>query len=158
MVMPARRLRSIMFLAALVLAGLPVLPVAGSLTATSADAREKRPPPPNRNKLSATRYYTLAPFTLPLFDGEEVVEQMTIVIALEMADDDARPDVERIVPKIRDAMYRELFRMVSFRRKGQPLPDVDMFKARLSRAIRVVAGEKLVKSMLVQQAFERPAR
>ena len=155
---PARSSRSILRIAALGVAALAVLPVAVPSTVMPAHASEKSEPPPRKHQLPANRYYTLQPFTLPLFDGEEVVEQMTIVIALELASDDKRPDVERMVPMIRDVMYRELFRMVSFRHKGQPMPDVDMFKARLSRAIRVVAGEKLVKSLLVQQAFERPAR
>jgi hypothetical protein len=149
--------RPIARVALLAIAALAVLTTALAAVAP-AGATERHAPPPRKNKLSATRYLTLAPFTVPLFDGEDVVEQMTVVIALEMASDDARPDVEHMVPLIRDAMYRELLRMVSFRHKGQPLPDVDMFKARLSRAIRVVAGEKLVKSLLVQQAFARPAR
>lgn len=123
-----------------------------------AQAAEKHASPPKKSKLPATRYYTLSPFTLPLFEGEDVVEQMTIVIALELIDSDKRIDVERMVPKIRDAMYRELYNMVTFRRRGQPMPDVDMFKVRLLRAIRVVAGEKLIKTLLVQQAFKRPAR
>lgn len=111
-----------------------------------------------KSRLSATRYYTLAPFTLPLFEGDDVVEQMTLVIALELTSDDKREEVSHIVPKIRDALYRELYAMVTFRRKGAPEPDVDMFKTRLYRAIRATAGEKLVKTLLVQQAFKRPAR
>lgn len=156
---PTRSSRSILRVAALTAAALAVLPFAAPLAAAPAyAAAEQSGPPPRKHQLPANRYYTLQPFTMPLFDGERVTDQMTIVIALELASEDKRPDVERIVPMIRDVMYRELFRMVSFRHKGQPMPDVDMFKARLSRAIRVVAGEKLVKSLLVQQAFERPAR
>jgi len=157
-VIPARSSRPILRVAALAVAALAAVAIVVPSTVGPAHASEKNGPPPRKHQLPANRYYTLQPFTLPLFDGEDVVDQMTIVIALELASDDKRQDVERIVPMIRDVMYRELFRMVSFRRKGQPLPDVDMFKARLSRAIRVVAGEKLVKSLLVQQAFERPAR
>jgi len=126
----------------------PVPPLVGP---AYANAKQK-------SRLSATRYYTLAPFTLPLFEGEDVVEQMTVVIALELGDDDQREGVAHMVPKIRDALYRELYAMVTFRRRGAPEPDVDMLKTRLYRAIRVIAGEKAVKGLLVQQAFKRPAR
>lgn len=122
-----------------------------------ADARaetEKKPP----KQLPLGRYLTLAPFTLPLFDGQDVVEQMTIVVALELVDEDQRQEVSRLVPKIRDAMYRELYNMVSFRRKGAALPEVDEFKVRLHRTVRPIVGEKLVKSLVVQQAFKRPPR
>lgn len=154
----ARSSRSILRMAAVAAMALSLLAVATPVAVAPAHASESRPPSPKKDQLPATRYYTLSPFTLPLFDGEDIAEQMTIVIALELAGSDARADVERLVPKIRDVMYRELYNIVSFRRKGAPIPDVDMLKARLSRAIRVVAGEKLVKTLLVQQAFKRPAR
>jgi hypothetical protein len=153
---PALSIRSILCAAALAAGALAVL--AMPLTVTTAQAAEKHASPPKKSNLPATRYYTLSPFTLPLFDGEEVVEQMTIVIALEMVSNDRRAEIEHLVPKIRDVMYRELYNMVTFRRRGAPIPDVDLFKVRLLRAIRVVAGDKLVKTLLVQQAFKRPAR
>jgi len=157
-VVQPRSFRSILRLPAVAAAALALLAAATPAAVAPAHASESRPPSPKKDQLPATRYYTLSPFTLPLFDGEDITEQMTIVIALELAGSDKRADIERLVPKIRDAMYRELYNMVSFRRKGAPIPDVDMFKAHLSRVIRVVAGEKLVKTLLVQQAFKRPAR
>jgi len=114
--------------------------------------------PNKRGRLAATRYFTLSPFTLPLIDGGVITEQMTLVVALELADEEEREEVARLVPKIRDAMYRELYAMVTFRRKGSPLPDVDRFKVRLYRVVRGIASEKRVKSLLVQQAFQRPVR
>lgn len=156
---PARSSCSILRIAALAMAAVAVVAAAAPSIVVPAYASDQGAKPQRRHLLPANRYYTLQPFTMPLFDGERVVEQMTIVIALKMgSDDDARRKIERMVPIIRDVMYRELFRMVSFRHKGEPLPGVDMFKARLSRAIRVVASEKLIKSLAIQQAFERPAR
>ena len=139
--------------ATMALAAASILSAAAPIPPASA-----APQTAKKQRLSATRYFTLAPFTLPLFDGDEVTEQMTIVVALELTDDEQREEVSRMVPKIRDVMYRVLYNMVTFRRRSTPLPDVDQFKVRLYRVVRVVAGEKRVKALLVQQAFKRPAR
>lgn len=108
-----------------------------------------------KDRLSQTRYYTMKPFTLPLLVKGRVTEHFTLVISMEMADEDARADLSQRVPRIRDNMYTTLFQMITFRRRGAPLPDVDMFKARLLKIALKVAGKSLVRSILVQQAFKQ---
>lgn len=111
-----------------------------------------------QDRLPQTRYYTMKPFTLPLMEGGVVTEQFTLVISMEIADEDGRADLARRVPRIRDNMYQTLFQMVTFRRRGAPIPDVDMFKERLLKVALHVAGKELVKSILVQEAFKQPAQ
>ncbi|MEE8334538.1 MAG: hypothetical protein V3R85_11875 [Alphaproteobacteria bacterium] len=111
-----------------------------------------------KDRLSQTRYYTMKPFTLPLLAERRVIEQFTLVISLEMVDEEARIDISRVVPRIRDTMYQTLFQMVTFRRRGAPLPDVDMFKQRMLKIALKVASKKLVKGIIVQQAFKQPVQ
>jgi hypothetical protein len=127
--------------------------LAAGTAAASASSAER-----NRSRLSQTMFYTMEPFTVPLLDNDVVVEHFTLVIALELADPDKRSAVFHMVPRLRDAFYRVLFRMVTFRRKGSPIPHVDAFKKNLYNVAHELAGSELVTSLLVQQAFKRPLR
>ena len=87
-----------------------------------------------------------------------MTEHFTLVVALELADEDMRSKVYHLTPRLRDAMYRLLFQMVTFRLKGSPLPPVDIFKRNLTKVVSKLAGPELVTSLLVQQAFKRKLR
>jgi hypothetical protein len=115
-------------------------------------------PSPARDRLSAARFFTLEPFTLPLLENGQVAEQFTLVIAIEIRRERQRDAIVRLTPRLRDSMYRELYRMVTFRREGAPLPEVDDFKDRLYDIARSVAGEEIVVALLVQQAYKRRVR
>lgn len=108
-----------------------------------------------KDRLPQTQYYTMKPFTLPLMRKGQIIEQFTLVISMELTEEDSRPDLAKWVPRIRDNMYQLLYQMVTFRRRGAPLPDVDMFKERLSNIVKRVAGKHLVKGVLIQLAFKQ---
>ncbi len=112
----------------------------------------------NKDRLLQTRYYTLKPFTLPLLVKGRVTEHFTLVISMEMTEEESRVDLSRRVPRLRDNMYQMLFQMITFRRRGAPLPDVDMFKERLLKIALRVAGKDLVKGILVQLAIRQPVK
>ncbi len=138
-------------------AGVAIL-CAGAATDAPAQenkAAEKRQP---RDRLPPTRFYTMKPFTLPLMEDGKVTVHFTLVVALELADEDMRSKVHHLTPRLRDAMYRLLFQMVTFRLKGSPLPPVDIFKRNLTKVVLKLAGPELVTSLLVQQAFKRKLR
>jgi hypothetical protein len=109
-------------------------------------------------RLSAEKYYTFDPFTIPLLTNGIVREQFVLVIAVELREAGQRDDIAGIVPRVRDAMYKELFRMVTFRRAGHDIPTVEMFKRRLFRIARQQVGDEFVAALLVQQAYKRTAR
>src|SRR5690606_35798478 len=106
-------------------------------------------------RLSHRRFYTMAPFTIPLLVNGEIGEQFTIVVALELADEDDRGYIAHAVPRIRNELYSELLNLVTFRRSGAQLPEVAVFKEQLLKVAQRVVGDK-VKTLLVQQAFKSP--
>jgi hypothetical protein len=110
---------------------------------------------PKKKSLSQRRFYTLEPFTIPMMVDGEIGEQFTIVIALELADEDDRGDIAHAVPRIRNEVYNELLHLVTFRRRGSPVPEVAVFKQQLLKVAKRVMGDK-VKALLVQQAFKSP--
>tara|TARA_R110000787_G_scaffold28283_23_gene77304 strand:- start:1772 stop:2227 length:456 start_codon:yes stop_codon:yes gene_type:complete len=108
--------------------------------------------------LSVTRYYKLRPFTLPVLFKGEIEEHFTIVMALELANEDARQEVHRRIPRVRNEFYKALLSLVTFRRKGAPIPDIEVFKVRLLQVAQETYGRELVKNLLIQQAFKRAVR
>jgi hypothetical protein len=124
--------------------------------AIAAKAKEKKPK--SGKRLSANRYYTMRPFTLPVMQNGEIMEQFTIVIAMELEYEDARSDIHRMVPRFRNEMYKTLYSLVTFRRRGSELPDIEIFKKRLLQVAHRVGSKKLIKNLLIQQAFKRDIR
>lgn len=110
-----------------------------------------------KKRLSQRRYYTLAPFTVPLMASGEIKEQFTIVLSMELTDEDDRIDIAYAVPRIRHEVYNELLHLVTFRRKGETIPQIAVFKKQLFKVAARVMGDK-VKAVLVQQAFKAPLK
>ena len=105
--------------------------------------------------LSGNEYVTLEPFVLPIIEGRRVGrKQYTIVLALKLADEDAREEVVRRTPRIRDALYPHLYRMVSFRSRKPRLPTKARLKDKLSPVALDTAGRDLVTALVVHKAFE----
>ena len=124
--------------------------------AASADKKTEKGDEPSKKKkvrLSQRRFYTLQPFTVPLLTDGEITEQFTIVISLELADEDDRIDIAHSLPRIRNELYNELLHLVTFRRKGERIPQISIFKQLLLKTTQGVTGDK-IKSLVVQQAFK----
>lgn len=138
-------------------AGIAILCAGAATDALAQESRgaSKRRP---RDELPPAHFYTMKPFTLPLMEDGRVIEHFTLVVALELADEDMRSKVYHLTPRLRDAMYRLLFQMVTFRLKGSGLPPVAILKRNLTKVVAKVAGPELVTSLLVQQAFKRKLR
>lgn len=123
--------------------------VASHAAASASEEHEKKP------RLSQRRFYTMEPFTVPIMVDGEIGQQFTLVIALELADEDDRSDVAHAVPLIRNQVYSELLNLVTFRRRGSPVPEIAVFKQQLLKVARRFVGDK-VTGLLVQQAFKSP--
>ena len=65
--------------------------------AVAAKAKGKKPKGDKR--LSVYRYDTMRPFTLPLIQNVKVLQQFTIVIAMELGYEDAHSDIRPMVPR-----------------------------------------------------------
>ncbi len=125
----------------------------------SVDGRATEPKTsPGEQGLSSARYFKMRPFTLPVMYKGEIEEHFTIVLALELAAEDARDEVRHRIPRIRNEFYRVLLGIVTFRRKGAPIPDIEIFRSKLMTVVQKTYGSKLVKDLLIQQAFKQAVR
>ena len=93
-----------------------------------------------------------------MMQNGEVLEQFTIVIAMELGYEDARGEIHRMLPRFRNEMYKTLYSLVTFRRRSTELPDIEIFKKRLLQVARRVGSKKMIKNLLIQQAFKRDIR
>lgn len=109
----------------------------------------------NKVKLSERRYYTMEPFTVPIMVNGSIKEQFTIVIGIELANEDNRNDISRSVPRIRNEVYNELLHLVTFRRRGASVPQIAVLKSQLFAVTQRLMGDK-VKALVIQQAFKGP--
>lgn len=104
--------------------------------------------------LSGNEYVTLTPFVVPIVEGRETVrKQFTLVLALKLAYEDAREEVLRRTPRIRDAIYPHLYRLITFRQRKPRLISKARLKQALSSIALDAAGRDLVTELVVQEAF-----
>lgn len=113
---------------------------------TEAEGQIKKP-------LSQRRYYSLEPFTVPLMASGQIKEQFTIVLSIELTDEDHRIEIAYAIPRIRHEVYNELLHLVTFRRRGDTIPQIAVFKKQLSKVAMRVIGD-MAKGVVIQQAFK----
>ncbi len=134
--------------------------IAPSQIATAADETDtsaKESPDENtgqevRKPLSANEFFTMAPFIVPIIDDGEHRRQFILIVAIELEDEDDRVELRRLSPRMRNQIYELLFKMVSFRTIKPRIPPKDVLRTRLVKVARRVAGEKIVKSLVVHAA------
>jgi hypothetical protein len=100
--------------------------------------------------LSATEYYTLMPFVIPIIDGGVHKRQLTLILAIRMFDDGDREELKRVAPRFRDAIYQSLFKLVSFRTAKPRIPTKAYLQAKLYPIIKKLGGD-MVKSLKVHK-------
>jgi flagellar basal body-associated protein FliL len=104
------------------------------------------------DRLPATEFVTLDPFTVPVVVDGKFSEQFTVVIALELAEEDVRDEVVQLTPRVRNEIYQFLFKSVTFRTGEPRIPRTSDLRTQLFRVVHGVVGPEHVKSIVVQQA------
>ena len=92
---------------------------------------------------------------MPMMDNGEISEQFTIVIGVELADEDDRFDIFHSVPRIRNEVYNELLHLVTFRWRGAAIPQLTVLRLQLLMVTQRLVGDK-IKVLVIQQAFKGP--
>ena len=103
-------------------------------------------------------FLTLPTLTVPVFEGNEVSRQASLVLALELEPGRNEAEVVPFKPRLMDALLAELTQIFEQRATEERLIDAAALKPKLLEVSRRVVGDGLVKDVLVQQAFERPQR
>lgn len=146
----ARHVVACAVLLACVVSGVEIARAAGA----PAPSKDEAEGPGVVPRLPGTKYYTLEPFVVPLLTDGELDGQVTIVVAIELADEDFRVDVAKRLPRIRASMYETLFRTITNRPGRRGLPPLANLKRNLRNAAEREVGQGRIAEILIQQAFE----
>ena len=115
----------------------------------SAEESVKKNP---RGRLSATEYFTMAPFIVPVIKDGEHHKQFTLIVAIELEDQNHRLELRRLSPRMRNEIYELLFKMISFRTIEPRIPGNEVLRKKLIKVARRVAGTEIVKSIYIHTA------
>lgn len=127
-----------------------VVALSGAFPASDAYAARKPILDDPDGKLSATEYYSMLPFVIPIIDNNVHKRQLTLVIAIGMYNDGDRDELRRVSPRFRDAIYRILFNLISFRTAKPRIPAKIHLERKIFPVIKKL-GEKMVKSIKIHK-------
>lgn len=97
-------------------------------------------------------FVELSPLMAPVISGGRVKQQVMLTISLQVKDVGAKNDLVRIMPKLRDAMLRELFDRPLVKDKGDGSLDINDIKSRMLRVAHGVLARDQVQDVLIVRA------
>ena len=103
-------------------------------------------------------FLTLPPMKIPIFEGDAVTRQASIVLALELEKGKSEADLAPLKARLVDAYLSELTQIFEQRADADRIIDAQAIKPRLLETTERIAGPGVVKDVLVQQALERQRR
>lgn len=141
---PRRLLKSLLFAVCIAVAVSPA-----TVRAAGESGKQAK-----EGELSASKFVTMYPFILPIIAGDSKDKQYTVVLALELEDENGRDELTRLSAKIRDALYPELFRLISFRDREPRYISSSALKRKLTPIVQKIAGAELVRGIVVKESYE----
>lgn len=102
-------------------------------------------------------FVQLDPLILPVIDENGLTQTVSIVVALEVADDPTGMQVRKLSPRLKDAYIQDMYGIMNKRAALQGgIVQVGMIKERLNAITKRVLGEDMVKDVLLQVVQQRP--
>lgn len=114
-------------------------------------------PPPPEPPPPLPEFLRLERFVVPIVRQGFLDGFSRIEITLEVADEQAKIDLQRAMPKIRDAIQSDLHAFLPLRRQGSSA-DVTALKKRLMAAVGAVTVPGQVKDLLVEEFMDVPPK
>lgn len=102
--------------------------------------------------LSANKWVTMEPLIVPMIENGEHSNQFSLVIALELEEEDDRDGVRWVTAKLRNHMYDALIDLVSFRTAKPRIPPDSILIDRLFSVAKKIVGDDKLKSLIIRQA------
>jgi flagellar basal body-associated protein FliL len=107
----------------------------------------------SKGRLSANQFISMQPFNIPMTPNGREKRQFTLVVALELTDEDDREFVQSRVTLIRSRTYDLLFRLIAYRTQEPLIPNTGLIKRKMLDIVAAVLGQKKVESIIVQQVY-----
>lgn len=107
----------------------------------------------SKGRLSANQFISMQPFNIPMMPKGSEKRQFTLVVALELTDEDERDFVRERVTLIRSRTYDLLFRLIAYRTQEPLVPHTGLIKKKMLDIAQSVVGQDKVASIIVQQVY-----
>ncbi len=105
----------------------------------------------------ATVFVEMDPLILPIIDRTGVTQTISLVIALEVADNKVAEEVTHMSPKLKDAYIQDMYGILNKHAAlKNGLIQVAPIKERLNKITTDIMGEGIVQSVLLQVVQQRP--
>ena len=103
------------------------------------------------------QFVELDPLILPVIDSEGISQTVSVVVALEVADEKTKAEVEGLSPKLTDAYIQDMYGVMNEHAalKGGVI-QVGYLKSRLNQITSKVLGADKVSDVLLQVVQQRP--
>ena len=108
----------------------------------------------SKGRLSANQFLSLDAFIVPMMTEGEMRRQFTLVVALELKDQDDRDFVKSQLPRLRSQVYDLLFRLIAYRTQEPFVPSTSLLKKKVFDIAVAVVGCDKVESVVVQQVYQ----
>ncbi|HYE50846.1 MAG TPA: hypothetical protein VEB20_14720 [Azospirillaceae bacterium] len=116
-----------------------------------AEEQEKKPSGP-------PQFVQIDPLILPVIGNKRVEQNVMLIIAVEVPDEEAKDIVRAVTPRLRDAYIRALYGSIGRDQviEGQII-NVSSLEDKLREATEKVLGKELYRDVLIQAVSQRPA-
>ena len=106
-----------------------------------------------KGRLSANQFVSLKPFIIPMTPKDGERRQFTLMVALELVDEEDRDFVKGRVPLIRSKVYDLLFRLIAYRTQEPLVPSIGLIKRKMLDIAGGITGPDRINSIVVQQVY-----
>ncbi len=102
------------------------------------------------------RFVELDPMILPIIDDTGVTQTVSLVVAIEVADDIEEAQVKLLAPRLKDAYIQDMYGMLNKTASTSGgVIEVTKLKARLNKVTTGVLGEGAFNDVLLQVVNQR---
>ena len=105
--------------------------------------------------LEALEFVDIENLSIPVIREGRVDRYITISVSLEMRDQDSKELGDEAFPRLKDAVFSQLYSYFSMQQSGQSGINIAQVKARLLWAVERAIGKGHVRQVIIQGAYER---
>ena len=106
-------------------------------------------PAPEANSEQVVTYIELKPITAPVTQGNRVLFNVMLTLSIEVSEQNEKERIARFMPRLRDAMLRELHQRPLRRQAKGSRFDIDEVKGRMLKIVKKTTRNDAVSDVLV---------
>ena len=109
----------------------------------------------NKSPLEESEFVDIENLSIPVIREGRVDRYILISVSLEMRDQDSKALGDEAFPRLKDAVFSQLYSYFSVQQSGQSGINVAQVKERLLWAAERAIGKGHVRQVIIQGAYER---